>query len=210
MKYLLSLVIVMGFYTSISMEPKVNHDYISPEYQRFLNAYKHVRSWEGNYSNLEYDAGGETYAGITRNFNKDWAGWDILDEEKKTLKIEWNTYVPELEEHVVEYYYTKWIKGLYHRIKDPIIASYLFDYANTGIVAIKHTQQILIQYGHPVTVNYRMDMRTINAINRMNPSVFLMELKEARINFYNRVSQKKPELEIYLKGWTNRAESIIS
>lgn len=38
----------------------------------FEKAYDPVRQWEGGWCNVEGDRGGETYAGIARNF---WPGW---------------------------------------------------------------------------------------------------------------------------------------
>lgn len=38
---------------------------------------------EGGYVNDSNDAGGETYLGISRKSNANWAGWRIIDREKK-------------------------------------------------------------------------------------------------------------------------------
>ena len=40
----------------------------------FKKAYEPVRQWEGGWCNVEGDRGGETYAGIARNFWPDWPG----------------------------------------------------------------------------------------------------------------------------------------
>lgn len=191
-------------------EEQIKKEMVNDEFENFMKAYSHIRKWEGNYSDLEHDAGGETYAGITRRFNKNWKGWEELDKFKKTNGVKWNSFVPEMEVYVKSYYHEKWKKGHYDKINDNIVAAYLFDYANSGNVAIKHTQRILMKHGHDVKLNYRMDMRTVNAINKMNPEIFLMELKTIRKQFYINVTLKKPETEIFLKGWIKRAESIIS
>ena len=41
-----------------------------------------IEGYEGNYSNDKDDPGGETYKGISRNMNKDWEGWKIIDSYK--------------------------------------------------------------------------------------------------------------------------------
>ena len=41
-----------------------------------------IEGFEGNYSNDKDDPGGETYKGISRNMNKDWEGWKIIDSYK--------------------------------------------------------------------------------------------------------------------------------
>jgi lysozyme family protein len=41
-----------------------------------------IEGYEGNYSNDKDDPGGETYKGISRNMNKDFDGWKIIDSYK--------------------------------------------------------------------------------------------------------------------------------
>lgn len=48
----------------------------------FAIAYAPLKQFEGGYSNVKADAGGETYAGIARNFWPKWAGWPIIDAAK--------------------------------------------------------------------------------------------------------------------------------
>ena len=49
----------------------------------FKRAFKLIiEGFEGNYSNDKDDPGGETYKGISRNMNKDWEGWKIIDSYK--------------------------------------------------------------------------------------------------------------------------------
>jgi lysozyme family protein len=49
----------------------------------FKRAFKLIiEGFEGNYSNDKDDPGGETYKGISRNMNKDWEGWKIIDGYK--------------------------------------------------------------------------------------------------------------------------------
>jgi len=42
---------------------------------------------EGGYSNDIDDAGGETYAGISRNNFPDWYGWTIIDDLKDEINF---------------------------------------------------------------------------------------------------------------------------
>jgi lysozyme family protein len=41
-----------------------------------------IEGYEGEYSNDKDDPGGETYKGISRNMNKDFEGWKIIDGYK--------------------------------------------------------------------------------------------------------------------------------
>lgn len=60
----------------------------------FLTAYKTVRANEGGYRNVSWDAGGETYKGIARKFWPSWAGWQIVDEWKKTHTMKTGDVIP--------------------------------------------------------------------------------------------------------------------
>lgn len=50
---------------------------------RFMDAQEVLGRFEGGYSNNPADSGGETYAGIARNYWPHWDGWKIVDEAKK-------------------------------------------------------------------------------------------------------------------------------
>ncbi len=55
----------------------------SPDMAEFQEAYDIVKDFEGGWCDVEGDAGGETYAGIARNFFPEWLGWDIVDAAKR-------------------------------------------------------------------------------------------------------------------------------
>lgn len=207
MKTLSIFLLFMFFYLNIGQEkqtPMIDYEMIN-----FKKAYEHIRKWEGNYSNLEHDSGGETYGGIARNYNKDWYGWIQLDSIKKQKNLEWNAYIPDIEYLVVHYYFTKWREENYNKINDPYLASYLFDYSNSGNIAIRHLKEILTNKGHNLDNNTILDIKTVNAINRTNSQSLINELKEVRKKYYFNVTIRNPNLEMYLKGWVNRAEGII-
>lgn len=49
----------------------------------FNDAYQKLVIKEGGYVADPDDAGGETYRGISRRYNLDWKGWDIVDMYKR-------------------------------------------------------------------------------------------------------------------------------
>lgn len=206
-KTIISLILFLNI-NQIALEK--NFIYVDYDALKFNKAYEHIRKWEGNYSYLEFDSGGETYGGITRNYNPNWSGWKIIDELKKDTTLSWNHHIPQLEAHVKNYYFEKWQTEKYNQIREPLIASYLFDYSNTGIIAIKHLKEILLANGYCVPKGLKLDDYTISVINKMNAVYLIDNLKKIRKEYYYNVTLRKPELVIYLKGWLNRAESIIS
>jgi len=207
------LTIILLFVTeSVSYQQSILNpiivSYNSEEFVDFWEAYNHVRKWEGNYSNLPFDKGGETYGGITRNFNKGWNGWEDFDKHKQDCVVYWNKHIPELEKWVEDYYYTRWVNDGYDLLNNQAIANYLFDYRNTGIIAYKHVNQILKSKGYKVDVTYNMDNNTINALNNIPSEIFIKDLRRVRKNYYYGVVERNPQLKIYLNGWIKRANDL--
>jgi len=214
-KHLLTIIlIILGSHFAVNQAipslERYNNAYVldDEKYNKFISALKIVKKWEGNYAYLEHDKGGETYCGITRNFNKKWEGWKLIDEVKKKKKLEWNSEIPEVEKLVFSYYFKRWFDEGYYLINESFVANYLFDYRNTGPVAIKHIQLVLIEHGFKIELTKKMDRQTIDAINKINPSIFILHIQEMRRDFYINVVDRNPELEIYLKGWLNRANEL--
>ena len=52
----------------------------------FDDAYKILMKNEGGYVNDSDDSGGETYKGVSRRYNLDWKGWEIIDNYKRSYR----------------------------------------------------------------------------------------------------------------------------
>lgn len=82
----------------------------------FKKAYEPVRQWEGGWCNVEGDRGGETYAGIARNFWPDWPGWKTIDEAKQHASFRSGARafskhldgIPGLRDMVEDWYLAEW------------------------------------------------------------------------------------------------------
>lgn len=177
-------------------------------FDMFLSDYKKIRRWEGNYCNIEYDKGGETYGGIARNFNRKWEGWKVLDKYKKTHTLKWNDIVDEVEPLVIKYYQTIWMNEKYYQINDQFVRSYLFDYRNSGTIAYKHAKMVLNEHGFETKPGAKLDKHAIVSLNKINPIIFILHLQEVRRDYYTGVADRNPEMQIFLKGWINRANNI--
>jgi len=81
---------------------------------KFEIAYAPLKEFEGGYSNVAADRGGETYAGIARNFFGAWPGWAIVDTQKAHVGTRASTLtkvlagIPELQQMVADWYRTEW------------------------------------------------------------------------------------------------------
>ncbi len=74
----------------------------------YNKAYLRLLSYEGNYSNLVEDKGGETYKGISRVYNPNWEGWKIIDKYKSANKLNEVSKDEELELLVRKFYKTEY------------------------------------------------------------------------------------------------------
>jgi lysozyme family protein len=105
-----------------------------------------IEGYEGKYSNDKDDPGGETYKGISRNMNKDWEGWKIIDSYKgkkyypEILKIDFK-----LQALVVDFYKKNYWDAFGGDVFDYEIGEEMFDQSvNLGVKrAIEHLQRSL-------------------------------------------------------------------
>lgn len=82
----------------------------------FLQAYAPVAQFEGGWCNVKGDAGGETYAGIARNFFPTWPGWAVIDAAKSHPSCRQGTRafsrhlaaIPGLQDMVTDWYRREW------------------------------------------------------------------------------------------------------
>lgn len=204
-----ALITILAVSIPLGMQPNIKAENLN-YFPQFMLSYPKIRHWEGNYAFLEYDKGGETYAGIARNFNKDWEGWEVLDEHKSENGVHWNKKIEEVETLVIQYYYKVWMDEGFYRINDEFIRTYLFDYRNSGTIAYRHMKEVLRYHGYDVGTAAVLDDKSIQALNKINSLIFILHLKEVRMEYYTRVAVENPELEMYLKGWIRRAKHITS
>ena len=105
-----------------------------------------IEGFEGNYSNDKDDPGGETYKGISRNMNKNWEGWKIIDSYKgkkyypEILKIDYK-----LQALVLDFYKKNYWDAFEGDAFSEEAGEEMFDQSvNLGIKrAVEHLQRSL-------------------------------------------------------------------
>lgn len=168
---------------------------------------KYVQPNEGGYGWLKGDSGGETYAGIARNFNPNWPGWVAIDFEKKTKAggqpLPNNYIVPGVQGLVNDYYRTLWDANRMSSVQNQDIANILFDMiVNAGGNGVKIMQRLL-----GVSVDGKMGPNTVAAINGFKDQGLLHDkYKQGRIDYYKNIAARNPENQAFLKGWIARAD----
>lgn len=152
----------------------------------FFNiAYKTVRSNEGGYRNVTWDAGGETYKGIARNFHPGWEGWKLVDVYKKTHKLKNGDIIPDpvLDKMVVNFFQNNfWIKNNLQLITNASMATLLLDMViqhGRGPRIINETVNAKIKKV-PQGVTVRIE--TVQAINNDTATAYTA-IAEARVNY---------------------------
>lgn len=163
---------------------------------------KYILPNEGGYANLKNDKGGETYAGIARNYNPTWPGWTFIDFEKKRLGSEPknNTKWPTVQYLVDQFYLDRWNAHRFGDIVSQDVANLLYDFhVHSQSSAIKVIQKLM-----GVTADGAMGPATIAAINKMNAAKLHDSLVNARRQFLNALIDKNPTQEGFRDGWMKR------
>jgi lysozyme family protein len=170
----------------------------------FDTAYNtYIKPNEGGYAFVAGDKGGETYAGIARNFFPSWAGWSYIDSQKGSGTIKQGKIFSAIQNYVDQFYRDWWNSKLFGQINSQDIANFLFDYnVNSGATAIKAIQRIV-----GVTADGAMGPVTIAAINKGDAAKIYTALKADRAALFERLA-KEPGQSKFYDGWMNRLKKF--
>jgi lysozyme family protein len=175
----------------------------------FEKIYKFVRQREGGYANVADDAGGETYAGISRvNFPNDEI-WFWLDKLKEVVGVSHNQVFPELEHFVRRFYESLYKKYRIDELNDESVAMAIFDYiVHSGPTAVKRIQRLVGVSADgvigPVTI------QAINAAIVINKNKLVSDILADREKLFSEIIQRKPSQEKFAAGWANRLSALRS
>ena len=159
----------------------------------FLPAFERAILAEGGYKlhQVAGDTGGPTYAGIARAKNPKWQGWVYIDcGETPPSQL------------VRDFYRAGWwdpIQG--DQIRDQDVAYTVYSFAtNAGLkIAIR-----LLQVVVGTTPDGVMGPKTLEALNAMEPQLFLSLYALARIARYRDIVARDRSQGKFLLGWINR------
>lgn len=141
------------------------------------------------------DRGGQTYAGIARNFHPKWPGWSVIDRGQ----------IPPTGLVRQFYYELFWLPVAGDQLR-PDIAAAIFDMAvNAGVpVACKLAQVVA-----GVVPDGVIGPKSIAALNAIAPDVWPARYAIARMTRYAEICNRNRSQSKFLLGWTNRVlESI--
>lgn len=183
---------------------------------RFELAHKITSSIEKGWANDPCDNGGETYAGIARNFHPKWEGWKIIDSFKANMKLKHGQYIPnfELDEMVEDFYKEKyWDVNHLDEIEDQDVANELFDTGvnmGTGIAAafLQEALNLLNRNQrdfNDLTVDGKIGKITLSVVNLFpHQKALLKTLNGLQFCRYKSICERNPEQEKFFRGWLLR------
>jgi lysozyme family protein len=145
------------------------------------------------------DSGGRTRFGIAERFHPDLGDSFYTEPADKALDVARAIYRSE---------YWKPIRG--DEIRDQQVATKMLDMAvNMGVrQAIVLCQRALNECAAlQLAEDGVLGSRTMAAINRCDPLVLLIHLREMCAAFYQHLAAVRPEMQEYLRGWLTRARA---
>jgi type VI secretion system secreted protein VgrG len=161
--------------------------------------YTKLLKWAGGYVNNPKDPGGATNYDITFNTYKSICLKENLPEptiedlqniSEETVKRIYKTYF--------------WDDCLADKIDNQSIAEIFVDFLiGSGGIAIIIVQNII-----GTTPDRICGINTITCLNSKKAKDTFNFIKQARIDYINRLIKLKPELEIFFNGWMNRINSF--
>jgi len=140
------------------------------------------------------DTGGMTYAGIARNSNPQWPGWNLIDHGAIDN--------PLLTGMVRNFYKVEfWDRIRGDELTSQVVAENLFNFGvNTGIkVAVKLAQLIV-----GATPDGAIGDVTMQKFNNVEPEAFRKAYALAKITRYADICNKNKTQSKFLLGWINR------
>jgi hypothetical protein len=179
----------------------------------FPSVYDSIRRWEGNYSNIKEDRGGETYGGITRRSFPDWYGWRFVDGEKQDLGIRYlprHHRVEKAEMWVKDFYLDIWVKEGFYVIEDKDLAYFLFDTRIHHRFYYRYVNEVLEKMGEKqIELNssktgFAQSEWIDESINKIDAKEFVLRLMNRRMKlYYNIVLADRSQMK-FLEGWLKR------
>jgi len=176
---------------------------------------------EGGYANNPSDTGGETYAGIARNYWPKWDGWKYIDKyklsynksDKKMSLAKWVNSSALVSSEPIHFMVSAFYKQNFWDVNkldlfyDQQLANTVYDFGvNSGT---GRSAKFLQKAYNDVSVNLnkidvdgKIGEKTIEAINNAIPELIYIRFNTARKDFYNSIA--KGSQAQFLKSWLSR------
>lgn len=160
----------------------------------FIPAFTATMAAEGGYklTNDPNDRGGQTYAGISRRYHPDWAGWTYIDKGERPPPS------------MVRAFYLKkfWNKMHLSDVRSQRVANFLYGSAvNLDDRVVARLAQTVVG----ATPDGVIGPITLELINATSANTFIAQVTVAKIARYRDIVTNDRTQMKYLLGWINRA-----
>jgi len=161
----------------------------------FNPAFEKMIHDEGGFqlTDIPGDRGGQTYAGIARKPNPDWAGWQFIDRKD----------FGSATQLVREFYKVNfWDRIRGDELTNQAIAETIFNFAvNTGVGVASKLAQLIVG----VTPDGAIGAKTLERLNICTAEKFLPAYALAKIQRYVDICTKNRDQSKFLLGWVRRS-----
>jgi lysozyme family protein len=161
----------------------------------FTPAFEKMIHDEGGYqlTDIPGDRGGQTYAGIARKPNPDWAGWQFIDRK------DFGSATPLVREFYKSNFWDR-VRG--DDIKEQAIAETIFNFSvNTGVGVAAKLAQVIVG----VAPDGAIGAKTIERLNVCTAEKFVPTYALAKIQRYVNICMKDRSQSKFLLGWVRRS-----
>ena len=159
----------------------------------FDKIFEYILMVEGGYSNDKADKGGKTKYGIIE-----------VEARKYGYQGDMKNLTKEIAEDIYKNKY--YLSNNLDKIKDKRVALSIADWTiNSGSWGLKKAQRVVnILKGDILVVDGRIGEKSIEAINSINPEMFLTQYHDLQRKFYHAIVNSNSSQSVFLKGWLNR------
>lgn len=164
----------------------------------FSKALDYLFANEGGFSNHSQDRGGATKYGITKRTYSEYRGQQVTDGDVFSMPMD-------IAEKVYKKLY--WDALMLDKVDSQAVATALFDQAvNRGVGAMLRNIYKLLGISAGISIGNK----TIEAINKEDPSELVKQISDNALEAYNDIISKNPSQEVFRKGWEARANRILT
>ena len=159
----------------------------------FGSIFEYILSVEGGYSDDKADKGGKTKYGIIE-----------VEARKYGYRGDMKDLTKDIAKDIYKNKY--YLSNNLDKIKDKRVALSIADWTiNSGSWGLKKAQQTVnILKGDVLVVDGVLGEKSIQAINSINPEMFLTQYHELQRKFYQAIVDHNASQIVFLKGWLNR------
>lgn len=161
--------------------------------------------WEGGYQDSPNDPGNFNSAGENIGTNLGISA-PMLETylARRPSRQDMLSLTHETAGEIYRRYYWQEIRA--GEILNADLAALLFDMAvNHGPRSAVRIAQRIVK----VKADGRMGPITIAALNRANAKQTIAAIVEARVSLYRRITERRPSMQMFYRGWTKRALSFM-